>query len=79
MSNADKPFRTGRTAQKRLQKKQEKAIVEQQNVEKQRLAESTSDVEKRVFSAKGGKRGRSLLIATSPTGTGGARTLGGGA
>ena len=64
MSNADKPFRTGRKAQKRLQKKQEKAIVEQQNVEKQRLAESTSDGEKRILSAKGGKRGRSMIIAT---------------
>ncbi len=76
MSNTDKVFRTGRTAQKRLQKKQEKAIVEQQNIEKQRLAESTSDVAKRVLSTSGKKRGRSLLVATSATGT--AKTLGGG-
>ena len=79
MSNADRPFRTGRTSQKRLQKQQTKALAEQKQIEKQRLSEAESDVAKRVLSTTGKKRGRSLLIATSPTGPARAETLGGGA
>lgn len=80
MSNLDRPFRTGRSQQRRLQERQAIALKEQQGVEKRRLAESQSEVSKRVLSTTGQKRGRSLLIATSPTGTkGSATTLGGGA
>lgn len=79
MSGLDKPFRTGATRQKRLQKQQEQQLQEQEVVAKRDLAVAQSEVSKRVLSATGQKRGRSLLIATSPTGTKGtARTLGGG-
>jgi hypothetical protein len=53
--------------------KQEAKIREQETQEKQRLAESTSEVEERKARAKRAG-GRSLLIKTSPRGVG---TLGG--
>jgi len=53
--------------------KQEALIAEEENVEKQRLAEATSEVERRkAMSTKAG--GRSLLVKTSLRGT---STLGG--
>ena len=53
--------------------KQEALIREQETLEKQRLAEATSEVERRkAMATKTG--GRSLLIKTSPRGVG---TLGG--
>ena len=54
--------------------KQEALIREQETQEKQRLAESTSEVERRKAVA-GRSGGRSLLIKTSPRGT---AKLGGG-
>jgi len=53
--------------------KQEAKIREQETQEKQRLAESTSEVERRKAVA-GRSGGRSLLVKTSPRGT---STLGG--
>jgi len=68
------------TARKDMEKKadiaaakQEEAIKAQETKEKQRLAESTSEVEERRARAKKAG-GRSLLIKTSPRGVG---TLGG--
>lgn len=54
---------------------QEKAIKKQQQLEEVKLAEEESEVARRRALARPGAGGRSLLIATSPTGT--TQTLGG--
>ncbi len=68
---------TGRSAAKRAQSRQEEQIKKQEQIESARLAEETSEVERRKAVAGRGGGGRSLLIATSPTGTARAATLGG--
>lgn len=69
---------TGKSAQKRAQKQQEQALGKQKQIEETRLAEEKSEIERRKALGARGAGGRSLLIATSQTGTNGqAQTLGG--
>lgn len=73
---SDEPIRTGKTQAKKLQAQQAKLLEEQRKKEELRLAEQESEIEKRRVRA-GQTKGRSLLVATSPTGT--TEKLGGGA
>lgn len=68
---------TGRSAQKRAQKQQEQQIAKARKTEEARLAEETSEVERRKLTQTAGRGGRSLLIQTSQTGVKGATNLGG--
>ena len=70
-------FSSGKSAAKRAAKQQTAELDKQKKIEQLRSAEETSEIEKRKnIAAKGGTR--SLLLATSETGTTGlAKKLGG--
>ena len=68
---------TGRKRAKKAQKAQEAQIAKQRQAEELKLAEEESEVARRKATARGGRGGRSLLVATSPTGTARATNLGG--
>jgi hypothetical protein len=68
-------FSSGKSQKARqVAQKQEQQIARQQQKEDSRLASAKDEVAKRKAIAQGKGAGRSLLTATSPTGTG---TLGG--
>jgi hypothetical protein len=65
----EKPFRTGKSAAARTQASQQLELInKQRQSEKTRLAAAESEVATRVAGTRGKRQGRSLLIATSPTG-----------
>ena len=63
-----KPAREAERQAKKQQAQQAAAIKKQQALEKQKIAEETSEIERRRALATRRKSGRSLLVATSPTG-----------
>lgn len=63
-----KPMREAERQAKAQQAQQSAAISEQQALEKQKIAEETSEIERRRAMALRRKGGRSMLVATSPTG-----------
>ena len=66
----------GSGAAKRAAREQSESIAKQKQIEGARLAEEESEIAKRRALTESGRGGRSLLIATSPTGVK-AKTLGG--
>lgn len=80
MSNVIDPSRRARKEAQKAQAAQEKELAKQRQQEEARLAEEESEIARRKALGERGAGGRSLLIATSQTGTansGGASTLGG--
>lgn len=65
------PGKSGREAERQAaaaQAQQTAALSKQQALEKQKIAEETSEIEKRRALATRKQSGRSLLVATSPRG-----------
>lgn len=71
-------LRPGEKQAKRAAAESRESIAKQKQVEDLRLAEETGEIARRKAATKAGQSGRSLLVATSPTGTR-STTLGGGA
>ena len=70
-------FSTGKSAAKRAARQQQAELDKQKKLEQKRVAEETSEIERRkAIATRGGIR--SSLLATSETGTSGlAKKLGG--
>jgi len=77
-TGASSRARDAAAAQARAQAQQEEQIAKQQQREDSRLAESEGDIARRRALTTGKRAGRSLLIATGPSGVQGVRNLGGG-
>lgn len=75
MSKVFDPGKGARREARRARAEQEKQIAKQRQIEQGKIAEEEDVIARRKALAKPGAGGRSLLIATSPTGT--STTLGG--